>query len=146
MSILKSVSLPLQAALAYGVDQATDGEELVIVLDLGRDTYDVSMLLVSQGLTEIVCTGGDESNSDARVAQYLQRMTKVSSKNSKSSDVMIHAAEQARIYLSNNRQVNLALTLTKLGWTDLTDISGIILPRGTELEMGTSNSTQPCFL
>jgi molecular chaperone DnaK (HSP70) len=117
VSKLKSVFLPLQAALAYGVDQATDGEELVIVFDLGRDTYDVSMLLVSQGLTEIVCTGGDDqlggSNSDARVAQYLQRMTKVSSKNSKSSDVMIHAAEQARIYLSNNRQVNLALPLTK---------------------------------
>jgi molecular chaperone DnaK (HSP70) len=105
----------------------------------------VSMLMVSQGLTEIVCTGGNAqlggSNFDARVAQYFSRMTKVSSKNSQSSDVMVRAAEQARIYLSNNRQVSLALPLTKQGWTDLTYVSGIILPKDTELEMGTSNST-----
>jgi molecular chaperone DnaK (HSP70) len=105
----------------------------------------VSMLLVSQGLTEIVCTGGNAqlggSNFDARVAQYFSRMTKVSSKNSESSDVMVRAAEQARIYLSNNRQVSLALPLTKQGWIDLTDVTGIILPKDTELEMGTSNST-----
>lgn len=119
----------------------------MLVFDLGGGTYDVSMLLVSQGLTEIVCTGGNAqlggSNFDAKVAQYFSRMTRVSSKNGETSaDVMVRAAEQVRIFLSNNRQVRLALPLTKQGWIDLTDVSGIILPKDDdELEMGTSNST-----
>lgn len=61
---VKLLTEPEAAALAYGLDKGSKTEELVLVFDLGGGTYDVSILLVSKGFTEIVCTSGNAQLGD----------------------------------------------------------------------------------
>lgn len=143
---VKLLREPEAAALAYGIDQGSQNEELVLVFDLGGGTYDVSILLVEQGLTEIVCTSGDAqlggSNFDARIAARLSSLSNGCCTSSECSDAMVRAAESVRIYLSNNRCVNLALPLTEEGWLGLADPSEIIVEDEDEtFEVGSNNST-----
>ena len=88
--------------------QDAEGEELVLVVDLGGGTYDVSMLLVGEGLTEIVCTAGDAqlggSNFDVRVAQYILRMTQLSNNiSAETFSSMVRAGEKVRRTLVNQQ-------------------------------------------
>lgn len=48
---------PVAAALAYGIKAAED--EVILVLDLGGGTFDVSILEVGGGTIEVLSTGGD---------------------------------------------------------------------------------------
>ena len=50
---------PVAAALAYGV--RAQGDETVLVLDLGGGTWDVSILEVGGGTLEVLSTGGDSA-------------------------------------------------------------------------------------
>jgi molecular chaperone DnaK (HSP70) len=143
---VKLLREPEAAALAYGLEQDSQGEELVLVFDLGGGTYDVSMLLVEDGLTEIVCTAGDSqlggSNFDVRIAQRFATLTK-DGKSTENMDAMVRVAEKVRIYLSNNRYANLALPVTSQGWRGLgEDMSGIILSNDDEsFQHNTKNAT-----
>jgi molecular chaperone HscC len=49
---------PTAAALAYGLDRPSD-DELILVVDLGGGTFDVSLLHVFEGVTEVRSTAGD---------------------------------------------------------------------------------------
>jgi molecular chaperone DnaK (HSP70) len=146
---VKLLREPEAAALAYGVDKdADEQEELVLVFDLGGGTYDVSILLVEKGLTEIVCTAGNAqlggTNFDAKIAKHVTQQSYLG-KNPPEDvmDVILRSAESIRIYLSNNKVVDLSLPSTDDGWRNLVDPKSVILPRGTDLlsEEGNNNST-----
>ena len=117
-----------------------------MVFDLGGGTYDVSMLLVSNGLTEIICTAGDAqlggTNFDAKVAQYITRMAKGSVTTDEIKDIVIRAAERVRIHLSNQKQAHLGIPQTQEGWLELNDESNIIIPADKfDPEAGETTST-----
>jgi molecular chaperone DnaK (HSP70) len=143
---VKLLREPEAAALAYGVDKGSQEEEFVLVFDLGGGTYDVSILLVEEGLTEIVCTSGDSqlggSNFDWKIAKRLASLTKGCGKSKACFDIMVRAAEMIRIHLSNNRASLIALPLTDDGWLTLEDPAAVLLQsEDDELESGTNNST-----
>jgi molecular chaperone DnaK (HSP70) len=137
---IKQVKLlrePEAAALAYGVDrESTEEEELVLVFDLGGGTYDVSILLVEKGLTEIVCTAGDSqlggTNFDAKIARHLSQVVNGCCKSEDACDTLLRSAESIRIYLSNNRAVALALPITEEGWLDLSNPFDVIVSKDKE--------------
>jgi molecular chaperone DnaK (HSP70) len=131
---VKLLREPEAAALAYGVDKdSTEEEELVLVFDLGGGTYDVSILLVEKGLTEIVCTAGDSqlggTNFDAKIAKHLSQVVNGCCKSEEANDMLLRSAESIRIYLSNNRAAELALPETEAGWLGLQNPSHVILPK-----------------
>ncbi|MGC4113919.1 MAG: Hsp70 family protein [Myxococcales bacterium] len=70
---LRLLNEPTAAALAYGLTTGFEGR--AIVLDLGGGTFDVSLLEVSQGVFEVVGTGGHPflggEDFDQRVARWL---------------------------------------------------------------------------
>eukprot|EP00429_Kryptoperidinium_foliaceum_P008759 CAMPEP_0176005632 /NCGR_PEP_ID=MMETSP0120_2-20121206/2306_1 /TAXON_ID=160619 /ORGANISM="Kryptoperidinium foliaceum, Strain CCMP 1326" /LENGTH=617 /DNA_ID=CAMNT_0017338345 /DNA_START=34 /DNA_END=1887 /DNA_ORIENTATION=- len=142
---VKLLREPEAAALAYGVDKDSQEEELVLVFDLGGGTYDVSVLLVDKGLTEIVCTSGDAqlggSDFDARIAKRISGIVKNCCHSEECSDMMVRAAECIRIYLSNNKQVNLALPLSEAGWVNLGDPGSVIMDEAADFEPGSTTST-----
>ncbi len=57
LEVLRIVNEPTAAALAYGLDKVTEGR--IVVYDLGGGTFDVSILHMHQGLTEVLATAGD---------------------------------------------------------------------------------------
>ena len=63
------------AAIAYGLDNGSEG--LYAVYDLGGGTFDISILRLSQGVFEVVSTGGDSAlggdDYDRALADWLQR-------------------------------------------------------------------------
>lgn len=57
LNVLRLVAEPTAAALAYGLDDGKEGA--YIVYDLGGGTFDVSVLRMSQGVFQVLATGGD---------------------------------------------------------------------------------------
>jgi molecular chaperone HscA len=59
LNVLRLVSEPTAAAIAYGLDNAAEG--LYAVYDLGGGTFDISLLRMTRGVFEVVATGGDSA-------------------------------------------------------------------------------------
>jgi molecular chaperone HscA len=57
LNVLRLISEPTAAAVAYGLDNASEG--LYAVYDLGGGTFDISLLRLQKGVFEVVATGGD---------------------------------------------------------------------------------------
>jgi len=55
--LLRLLNEPTAAAIAYGLDQGTQG--YCLVYDFGGGTFDVSLLKLSKGVFEVLATGGD---------------------------------------------------------------------------------------
>ena len=59
LDVLRLISEPTAAAIAYGLDNASEG--LYAVYDLGGGTFDISLLRMTQGVFEVIGTGGDSA-------------------------------------------------------------------------------------
>ncbi len=57
LNVLRLISEPTAAAVAYGLDNGSEG--LYAVYDLGGGTFDISLLRLTAGVFEVVATGGD---------------------------------------------------------------------------------------
>jgi molecular chaperone HscA len=57
LKVLRLISEPTAAAVAYGLDNGSEG--LYAVYDLGGGTFDISLLRLHRGVFEVVATGGD---------------------------------------------------------------------------------------
>jgi molecular chaperone HscA len=72
LNVLRLINEPTAAALAYGLDNASEG--IYAVYDLGGGTFDISVLRLSQGVFEVLSTGGDSAlggdDYDRALARY----------------------------------------------------------------------------
>lgn len=59
LHVLRLLNEPTAAAIAYGLDNGSEG--LYLVYDLGGGTFDVSLLRLTKGVFEVVATGGDSA-------------------------------------------------------------------------------------
>jgi len=59
INVLRLISEPTAAAIAYGLDNAVEG--VYAIYDLGGGTFDISILRLTQGVFEVVATGGDSA-------------------------------------------------------------------------------------
>ncbi len=59
LNVLRLINEPTAAAIAYGLDNQSEG--VYAVYDLGGGTFDISILRLSQGVFEVVATGGDSA-------------------------------------------------------------------------------------
>jgi molecular chaperone HscA len=59
INVLRLINEPTAAAIAYGLDNASEG--VFAVYDLGGGTFDVSILRLSRGVFEVIATGGDSA-------------------------------------------------------------------------------------
>ncbi len=59
LNVLRLINEPTAAAIAYGLENGSEG--LYAVYDLGGGTFDISLLRLSQGVFEVVATGGDSA-------------------------------------------------------------------------------------
>ncbi|MDQ3060337.1 MAG: Fe-S protein assembly chaperone HscA [Pseudomonadota bacterium] len=59
LNVLRLLNEPTAAAIAYGLDNASEG--IYAVYDLGGGTFDISILRLTKGVFEVVATGGDSA-------------------------------------------------------------------------------------
>lgn len=59
LNVLRLINEPTAAAIAYGLDQGSEG--VYAVFDLGGGTFDISILRLQAGVFEVLATGGDSA-------------------------------------------------------------------------------------
>ena len=73
LNLLRLINEPTAAAIAYGLDNAAEG--VYAVYDLGGGTFDISILRLTQGVFEVIATGGDSAlggdDYDAALADWV---------------------------------------------------------------------------
>ena len=75
LDVLRLLNEPTAAAIAYGLDHASEG--VYAVYDLGGGTFDISILRLTRGVFEVIATGGDTAlggdDFDRRLAEFFVR-------------------------------------------------------------------------
>ena len=59
LNVLRLINEPTAAAIAYGLDNASQG--VFAIYDLGGGTFDISILRLTDGVFEVIATGGDSA-------------------------------------------------------------------------------------
>ena len=59
INVLRLINEPTAAAIAYGLDNGSEG--FYAIYDLGGGTFDISILRLTRGVFEVMATGGDSA-------------------------------------------------------------------------------------
>ncbi|MGN6380205.1 MAG: molecular chaperone DnaK, partial [Gaiellales bacterium] len=116
LEVLRIINEPTAASLAYGLDK--EGDQTILVFDLGGGTFDVSVLELGEGVFEVKATAGDNhlggDNFDKAVVDWLTAEFKRDHGIDLANDPMAlqrlyEAAEKAKIELSTTQSTNINL-------------------------------------
>ncbi len=120
LNVLRLLNEPTAAAIAYGLDNGSEG--IYAVYDLGGGTFDISVLRLSQGVFEVVATGGDTNlggdDFDAIIVDRVLQASKLVASEKSSRRALLVAARQVREALTQHQQVRFELQLPDLGSID----------------------------
>ena len=142
LDVKRIINEPTAAALAYGMDK--EGDQKVMVYDLGGGTFDVSIIEMGEGVQEVLATAGNNhlggDDFDQRVIDWMAEEFKKENGIDLRNDRMAmqrlkEAAEKAKIDFSGitTADINLpfitadatgpkhlAMTLTRAKFNELT--------------------------
>ncbi|PIA41893.1 hypothetical protein AQUCO_02100018v1, partial [Aquilegia coerulea] len=116
LNVLRIISEPTAASLAYGLDKKNN--ETILVFDLGGGTFDISVLEVGDGVFEVISTSGDTSlggdDFDKKIVDWLALSFKAEEgvdllKDKQAFQRLTEAAEKAKMELSSLTQTNISL-------------------------------------
>jgi molecular chaperone DnaK len=116
LKVLRMISEPTAAALAYGLDKKRN--ETILVFDLGGGTLDVSLLEVGDGVCEVKSTAGDShlggDDFDKRIVDWMaeefQRDQGIDLRRDRQALLRLtEAAEEAKIDLSRQLETSISL-------------------------------------
>ncbi|MDC8785117.1 Fe-S protein assembly chaperone HscA [Roseateles koreensis] len=113
LNVLRLINEPTAAAIAYGLDNASEG--LYAVYDLGGGTFDISLLRLSRGVFEVVATGGDAAlggdDFDSVLAQWALAQAGLTPETAHDKRAVLVAARVAKEQLSSQDAVQLQAVL-----------------------------------
>ena len=113
LNVLRLINEPTAAAVAYGLDHGSEG--LYAVYDLGGGTFDVSLLRLSQGVFEVVATGGDAAlggdDFDHLLADWVLQGSARRAASAADKSALLRAARTAREALSTQDAVSFEAVL-----------------------------------
>ena len=117
LDVLRIINEPTAAALAYGLDK--EGEQKILIFDLGGGTFDVSLLEISDGVFEVLATAGNNrlggDDFDEKVINWMADTFAAENggidlrKDKMALQRLKEAAEKAKIELSGMMQSNISL-------------------------------------
>lgn len=113
LNVLRLISEPTAAAIAYGLENGSEG--LYAVYDLGGGTFDISLLRLTAGVFEVVATGGDSAlggdDFDAALAAWALARSGLSADTPQDKRALLVAARAAKEKLSSTDHATLACPL-----------------------------------
>ena len=142
LNVRRIINEPTAASLAYGIDKESD--QKIMVYDLGGGTFDVSIIEMGDGVTEVLATNGDThlggDDFDQRIIDWMADAFQTENgidlrKDKMAAQRLKEAAEKAKIELSSamSSQINLPfitadatgpkhldMTLTRAKFNELT--------------------------
>jgi len=117
LTVLRLINEPTAAAIAYGLDNASEG--VYAVYDLGGGTFDISILRLSVGVFEVVSTGGDSAlggdDYDRALVDWVLTKAGVAADTLSASDkvTLQKTARTCKETLSSAQTVLFSVQLTK---------------------------------
>lgn len=132
INVLRLLNEPTAAAVAYGLDNASEG--LFAIFDLGGGTFDISILKLSRGVFEVLATNGDSAlggdDFDQRIYGWILATTSLSTPSPQDARRLLTLARSAKETLSSaaaapitatlGNQQSICLTLTQEKFFELT--------------------------
>jgi molecular chaperone HscA len=113
LNVLRLISEPTAAAIAYGLEHGCEG--LYAVYDLGGGTFDISLLRLTAGVFEVIATGGDSAlggdDFDALLATWALAESGFTAQTPQDQRAVLVAARAAKEKLSTLEHVVLACPL-----------------------------------
>ena len=80
LNVVRILNEPTAGAISYGLDKKKEGEQNILVFDLGGGTFDVSLLTVDKGFFEVVSISGDThlggDDFDQRLLEHFVKLYK----------------------------------------------------------------------
>jgi len=114
LNVLRLINEPTAAAIAYGLDQASEG--VYAVYDLGGGTFDISILRLSRGVFEVLATGGDSAlggdDYDRVLADHVQAATGGRIDTAADKARVLVAARACKEALSSSQSATFAVSLS----------------------------------
>jgi len=117
LEVLRLVNEPTAAALAYGFDDK-QGDQRLLVFDMGGGTLDVSVLETGESVFEVIATKGDNhlggDDFDQAIVDWLVQEFKRENgtdltQNPEAMQRLLEAAEKAKIELSTVPKTDISL-------------------------------------
>ena len=139
INVLRLINEPTAAAIASGLDNASEG--VYAVFDLGGGTFDVSILRLTQGVFEVIATGGDSAlggdDYDRLLADWLLAQTGATAATATDKAALKAAARAAKEALSASE--NVAFSAMLAGAEARFDL------KSADFEAATAALTQRCL-
>ena len=114
LNVLRLINEPTAAAIAYGLDNAAEG--VYAIYDLGGGTFDISVLRLSQGVFEVLATGGDSAlggdDYDRALADWLLTQSGLTADSPEDIAVLMAHARDCKEALSTEEIVTAEVELS----------------------------------
>ncbi|MFL6692482.1 MAG: Fe-S protein assembly chaperone HscA, partial [Ramlibacter sp.] len=131
LKVLRLINEPTAAAIAYGLDNGSEG--IYAVYDLGGGTFDISILRLARGVFEVIATGGDSAlggdDYDRALADLLLAKAGLQAASATEKASVKMAARAAKERLTDAEQTQLELAIG--GRTSRLDVTRADFDRAT---------------
>jgi molecular chaperone HscA len=107
LNVLRLLSEPTAAAVAYGLDQHLEGT--VVIFDLGGGTFDISLMRLEQGVFTVLATGGNSAlggdDFDRAIANWLHEQAGTVITDEAGYRILLQEARRAKHALTESESV-----------------------------------------
>jgi molecular chaperone HscA len=114
INVLRLLNEPTAAAIAYGLDNASEG--VYAVYDLGGGTFDISILRLSRGVFEVLSANGDSAlggdDFDQRIHCWLLEKNQLSVLNPQDTRLLLTLARSAKEQLTEHVEARITAVLS----------------------------------
>ena len=113
LNVLRLLNEPTAAAIAYGLDNGSEG--IYAVYDLGGGTFDISILKMSKGVFEVLATGGDSAlggdDFDHRLLCWISEQAKLAPLSDADTRILMVKSREVKELLSNKAETRIEAAL-----------------------------------
>ncbi len=119
LQVLRLLNEPTAAAVAYGLDNASEG--IFVIYDLGGGTFDISILRLTKGVFEVMATNGDSAlggdDFDHRIYCWILDQVRANTQqfsplNEEDTRLLLTKARQAKEWLTDNHEAEIVCKLS----------------------------------
>ncbi|MDR5170893.1 Fe-S protein assembly chaperone HscA [Methylobacillus flagellatus] len=114
LNVLRLLNEPTAAAIAYGLDNSSEG--IYVIYDLGGGTFDVSILRLTKGVFEVLSTNGDSAlggdDFDRRIFCWILEQARLQPLNPADTRLLMTKAKEAKEWLTEHASANITAVLS----------------------------------